>query len=56
MMDQYEQEIEQLYEDQSQGLITMAELNAAVRQMERGRREDAQESAQQAYDDEMGRW
>ena len=55
-MDPYESEIEQLFDDHAAGLITTSELNKAVHGIERGYREDAQESAEQAYRDEMDRW
>jgi len=55
-MDDFEQE-EQYLEDQlSSGEIGMAEYNKEIQKLQREYRSCANESAQSAYDEEMGRW
>ncbi len=56
MNSQYDREVEQLERDYADGLITLAEFNEAMRELERDYRSAAEESAQRAYDDEFNRW
>lgn len=58
-MNQWEREYEQIEKDCVRGRLTREEANKAIRQLERDQsdqaRADAEEAAQQAYDDAMGR-
>ena len=45
-----------LCEQLNRGEITQAEFNKEMREMRRDYRAMAEESAQNAYDEEMGRW
>ena len=45
--------IEEQYED---GLMSPAEYNESIRELQRERRWAAEEAAQDAYDQEMDRW
>ena len=45
-----------LCEQLNRGEITQAEFNKEMREMRRDYRAMAEESAQKAYDEEMGRW
>ena len=59
-MTQYEREEEQLERDLHDGLITQAEYNKQLRQMQRDYADEmrgmAEEAAERAYNDVMGRW
>lgn len=55
-MTQYEREEQQLEDELAGGRITQAEYNVQLREMERSYRQEARESAQDAYDREMERW
>jgi len=56
MSDQFDREQEYLEEQLSSGEMSNGEYNKEMRALERDFRDAAEESAQQAYDDEMGRW
>lgn len=48
---------EEISEDQlANGEISTAEFNREMRELQRDARGYAEEAAQNAYDDEMGRW
>ena len=53
---QMEREEDILCEQLNRGEITQAEFNKEMREMRRDYRAMAEESAQNAYDEEMGRW
>ena len=53
---QMEREEDILCEQLNRGEITLEEFNNGMRDMQREYRAMAEEAAQQAYDDEMGRW
>ena len=53
---QMEREEDILCEQLNRGEITLEEFNKEMRDMQREYRAMAEEAAQQAYDDEMGRW
>ena len=59
-MNQYERDEEQLECDLHEGRITMAEYNKQVRDMQRSYHDEmrgmAEEAAELAYNDAMGRW
>lgn len=52
----FEKEENALEDQLDNGEITTAEFNKEMREMRRSFREEAEESAHRAYDDEMGRW
>ena len=56
MATQYELEEQQLEDDLANGDISTSEYNSSMRSMQRQYREEARESAEEAYHDEMGRW
>lgn len=60
MTTQYEREAEQLERDLREGLITPAEYNKQVRDMERDMRDEmrgaAEEAAERAWNDTMDRF
>ena len=51
-----EREIQAIEDDMDSGYINQAEGAKAIRELEREYRDTARESAQQAYEDELGRW
>jgi hypothetical protein len=53
---QMDREEEQLEHDLENGVITRQEFNEGMRDLQREYREAAQQSAQDAYDREMGLW
>lgn len=53
---QYEREEQQLEDDLSDGRITQAEYNSQMRDLQRDYRESARESAEAAYEQELGNW
>lgn len=55
-MDALTQELEDLNEELNQGNISMKEYNKGVQELERSYRAEAEESAQDAYDEEMENW
>jgi hypothetical protein len=55
-MDQFEREEEALEEAYNNGEITAKEYNKQMQELQRDYRAAAQEAAQEAYDNEMGRW
>lgn len=59
-MNQYEREEEQLEQDLRSGLVTQAEYNKLLRDMQRAMRDEArgaaEDAAERAYRDEMERW
>ncbi len=55
-MNALEQEIETLNDNLNQGKISIKEYNKEVQDLERSYRFAAEESAQNAYDEEMERW
>ena len=56
MTTQFDLEVEQLEEDLACGNISLEDYNRQLRTMERDYRAEAQEAAEQAYDNEMERW
>ena len=52
----HEREEEQLERELSNGDISVKEYNEQMRDMQRSYREEAQEAAQNAYDNEMNNW
>jgi hypothetical protein len=54
-MDQFEREEELLSNQLSNGAISLREYNEEMRDMQRSYRDQARESAQEAYDNEMER-
>ena len=59
-MNQYEREEEQLERDLREGLISQAEYNKQLRDMQRDYRDEmrglAEHAAERAYNDTMGEW
>jgi predicted nucleic acid-binding Zn-ribbon protein len=55
-MDQLEREEEALEDAYNNGEITVKEYNKQVQELQRDYRAAAQEAAQEAYENEMGRW
>lgn len=55
-MDQLERYEQQLEEDYETGVISGKEFDQEMRELHRDYRAAAEEQAQQAYDDIMGRW
>lgn len=59
-MTQYEREEEQLERDLREGLISQADYNKQVRDMQRDYRDEmrglAEDAAEQAYNGTMGAW
>ena len=59
-MNQYEREEEQLERDLAEGRISSAEYSRQLREMQRDYRDEARgaadEAAERAYQDEIGRW
>jgi hypothetical protein len=55
-MGQYEREEEQLERELSNGDISVKEYNEQMRDMQRSYREEAQDAAQNAYDNELSNW
>lgn len=59
-MNQYEREEEQLERDLREGLISQAEYNKQLRDMQRDYRDEmrglAEDAAERAYNDTMGDW
>lgn len=55
-MNQYEREEEQLEQDLRSGLVTQAEYNKLLRDMQRAMQDEARGAAERAYRDEMERW
>lgn len=53
---QFEREEDAIEEAHSRGDIDMKERNRQMRELQRDYQAAAEESAQRAYDDEMGRW
>lgn len=56
IQDQFEREEDSLCTMYNEGRITLAEYKKEMRELQREYRAMAEESAQGAYDDEMGRW
>lgn len=55
-MDQFERAEQQLEKDYENGNLSRKEFDYEMRELIRDRRAAADEAAQCAYDDEMGRW
>ncbi len=59
-MNQYEREEDQYHRDFENGLMTQAELNKALRDLNREYQQDmraaAEDAAEQAYRDTIGAW
>jgi hypothetical protein len=55
-MNQLEREEQALEDDYNSGAISLKELNRETRDLHASYREQAQESAQNAYDEELDRW
>ena len=55
-MDAYEREEQALEDALANGEISLAEFNREIRELQRDYRAAAQESAEQAYREEMERW
>ncbi len=55
-MDAFDREEQILEEQLSEGTITLKEFNGEMRELRRDYAGAAQEAAEQAYQDEMGRW
>jgi competence protein ComGC len=55
-MSQYDMEEQMLEEQYERGEISAKEYSQSLRELQREARWQAQEAAQQAYDDEMDRW
>ena len=55
-MNQYDREEDQLISDLNSGLISVAEFNKQMRELQRDYRADAEEAAERAYNEELGRW
>lgn len=55
-MDQFEREEDFLEQQLNNGEITLTEFNREMRELQRDYRAAAEEAAEQAYRDEMGRW
>ncbi len=55
-MDQLEREEEALEEAYNNGEITAKEYNKQMQELQRDYRAAAQEAAEEAYENEMGRW
>lgn len=53
---QMEREEEDICERHSSGEIDLAQYNREMKELQRDYREMAENSAQEAYNDEMGRW
>lgn len=53
---QYEREEQQLEDDLSGGRITQAEYNSQMRDLQRDYRASSHESANAAYEQELGNW
>lgn len=53
---QFEREEEDIHRRYADGEITLAELRAEIRELQRDYTGAARESAQNAYDDELDRW
>lgn len=53
---QYEREEQQLEDYLSDGRITQAEYNSQMRDLQRDYRDSAHESANAAYEQELGNW
>ncbi len=51
-----ELELQDLEDQYSNGGLTLKQYNAAMHEIERGYYDEAQESAEQAYQDEFDRW
>ena len=56
MNKQFEREEQQIEDDFNDGHMSQAQYNSDMRDMQQSYREEAQESAQDAYEEEMGRW
>ncbi len=56
MHDEFEREEDALCTEYNEGRITLAEYNKQMRDLQSEYRAQAQEAAQGAYDDEMGKW
>lgn len=55
-MNQYEREEDRLDRDLREGLITREEFRQQLRELQREQRGAAEEAAERAYNDAMGRW
>jgi hypothetical protein len=59
-MNQWEREEQQLVDDYASGFLTQREFNDQLGQLQREMRDqaraEAQDAAEQAYDDAMARW
>jgi hypothetical protein len=55
-VNQYDREEEQLQNDYAAGLITLAEYNKQMRELQRDYQAAAEERARDAYEREMERW
>lgn len=55
-MNAYDREIQQLEDDLRDGLITQAEFNKAIREVQMYAREAAEEAAENAYNHAMWNW
>ena len=52
----FEKEVERLERELEDGDLSPAEFHAAIREMERDYRADAEEDARQAYDERLEQW
>ncbi len=55
-MNYFEKEEMQLEQQLEFGEITQSQFNLEMKELQRSYRDQARESAQQAYDDELDRW
>lgn len=56
LQSQFDREEEAIERDAREGRITLQEYNEQIRDLNASYREAARESAQAAYDDELGLW
>ena len=56
MQDRLEKEVESIEQDAEDGEITQAQANKEIQELERDYRNATEESAQDAYDDELESW
>ena len=55
-MDMYDREMEDLETDLANGVISQEEFNKSVRRLQREYREEAMQSAEDAYKSELDKW
>lgn len=53
---QFEREEQSIEDDLANGIISQQEYNNQMRELQRDYRAEAEDSAQQAYDNEMQNW